>query len=343
MKTHAVALHAQSVPILILMLVLGFAVALCGCSASAKKDEPGGSSAAESGNQAPDNATACRELAPGDPYTEKDERSEAALDACRAAAEAAPDDADMQYRLGVSALQSDQTEEAVAAFRKAEHLGSCQALVYLGDVAWFQDHDASSADVYYQKGAACGDRIAARQIFSPETYAASAYPDKIAALYNSDMETLNRVRFLTASYVDGFYEALSEQFLGKEFDPCWTTLYYRGGDTLYGIKAAEKGDAPNFLIGPIYEQFLPVVYRLLLPEQGERALEEVRETARKAGHADLLRMVQSSKCGALLPRKIIDGIETFAKTRKSLFDVAQQQYPNIHSLDDLTSLLRGSQ
>jgi tetratricopeptide (TPR) repeat protein len=322
-----------------LLLVLGFAGILYSCSSRLTEDRTDGRSG---GDNAQDPAAQCRELAPEDPFTEKDERSEQAYNACRAAVEADPNNADLQYRLGTAALQNEHNEESLAAFRKAEQLGSCQALVFIGNSAWYEDHDAVVAENYYKRGAECGDRRAASKIFSSDTYRASAYPDKIESLYNSDIETLNRVRFLSASYVAGFYKELSEQFLSKDFDPCWASNYYRGGDILYGIKAAEKGDAPNFIIGPIYEQYLPAVYQLLLPEQGEKALDEVRETAREAGKADLIRMVQSTKCGELLPMKIVNGVEAFSKARKSLLDVAIERYPNIHSLDDLTSLLRGS-
>jgi hypothetical protein len=324
------------------LLVVAIVMAVFwGCTAKGTSSDSTDSASAQAA--AKDAATLCRELTPSDPYREKEDRSERAYDACREAAAASPEDASILHLLGVSALASDHQDEAIDAFKKAEQLGSCPALSFLGDMAWFQDEDGEAADDYYQRGAECGDRRASKLIFSSAAFKMSAYPDKLAALYNSDIESLNRVRFINASYVDGFYEALSEQFLGKEFDPCWTTTYYRGGDVLYGIKAAEKGDASNFIIGPIYEEYLPAIYKLLLPEQGDKALEELRQTLRRAGHADLLRVVQASSCGARMPRKFIDGIEAFSRTKKTLLEVAQDRYSTIHSFDDLIALLKGNQ
>jgi hypothetical protein len=285
----------------------------------------------------------CRELAPlapEDPGTADDAASsERALVSCLEAEKRAPENPEIIYLTAKSALGAQYLDDARPRFQKAAKLNYCQAYYYLGEDAWHSKHDADSAGQYYSQGAACGDDRAAHKIFNPADYAASAYPKYIAALYNSDIEELNHVRFFTASYVAGLYEQLSEQYLGGEFKPCWAATYYKGGDVLYGIRAAEKGDGRIFLETMLYEKYIPTLYFIFFPDQGQKALEEIRETARKAGHADLIRMVESSQCGELLPYKIVKGIETFAAARRSLWEVAAGVYPEIHSFGDIATVL----
>lgn len=340
----------------VLLLAACMALCLSGCGRSAQDDAANDAtkpqnlvSSAESGESG-DPVADCQSLAPEDPYVEDEAGAERAYTVCVAAAEMAPDDAETQYRLGLSATQSGRPDEAVESFRKAESLGNCGALYFLGDDAWYgraKDEDdseapaaAERAEAYYKRGAACGDKRAAAELFSPEMFTASGHKDLIEALYNSDVKTLNRVRFASASYVAGFYDALSDQFLGKDFDPCWTTTYYRGGDLQYDLNAAEKGDAPNVIEGYAYENLLPIAFQVLMPEQGSKGLEEFRTTERKAGQADLNRMIRSSKCDAMLPYKLVKGAETFAKSKRSLLEVVSEAAPQIHSHSDLVAWLR---
>lgn len=109
---------------------------------------------------------------------------------------------------------------------------------------------------------------------------------------------------------------------------------------MYSLNAAEKGDASNVIESLAYENGLPIAFHILLPEQGSRALEEFREAERKAGHADLIRLVESSKCDALLPYKIVKGIEEFAKSKRPLIAVAREAAPHINSHNDLLDWLR---
>lgn len=282
----------------------------------------------------------CQLLAPEDPYVDDELGANRAYAACREAAESAPGDAEVLYWLGTSALQSGRLDEAVESFHKAEQLGHCKSLYFLGDDAWYGRGDAETAEDYYKRSRACGDERAADELFSPAMFGNSNHKEQLAALYNSDMTTLNRVRFASASYLAGFYEALSEQYLGTDFEPCWTVKLYRGGEFLYGLRAAEKGDASNILESLAYEQVLPLAFHVFLPEQGSRALEEFREAERKAGHADAIRMVESSKCGALLPHKLVKGIDAFAKAKRPLIEVAREAAPHIHSQDELMDWLR---
>jgi hypothetical protein len=69
-------------------------------------------------------------------------------------------------------------------------------------------------------------------------------------------------------------------------------------------------------------------------------MDEFRKAERTAGSGDELRMVESSKCQALLPHKIVNGLEAFAKSKKSLVEVAQTSSSNIHSIADLTAWLQ---
>jgi tetratricopeptide (TPR) repeat protein len=266
--------------------------------------------------------------------------AELAYAACYEAAQAAPGDADIIYRLGLSALQSQRMDEAVEHFRKAEQMGVCKALYFLGEDAWYGKKDAASAEEYYKRGAACGDERAAAELFSPDNFQRSARPELIAALYDSDMEKLNKVRFVTASYVAGFYEALCEQYQGKEMETCWKADYCRGGEIMAQLQAAENGDAPNVVEGYGYEWLMPKAYQVFVPGLGSRASEEFKKAERAAGSGDELRMVESSKCKSLVPYKIVSGIETFAKSKRSLLQIAQSSSPNIRSLADLSAWLQ---
>jgi hypothetical protein len=219
-------------------------------------------------------------------------------------------------------------------------MGYCKALYFLGEDAWYGQKDAKSAEEYYKRGAACGDERAAAELFSPDNFQRSARPELIAALYDSDMAQLNKVRFVNASYVAGFYEALCEQYQGKEMETCWKADYCRGGEVMVQLQAAEAGDAPNPIEGYGYEWLMPKAYQVFVPGLGSRALEEFRKSERAAGSGDELRMVESSKCNALVPHKIVEGIETFAKSKRSLLQVAQASSPNIRSLADLSAWLQ---
>jgi hypothetical protein len=94
------------------------------------------------------------------------------------------------------------------------------------------------------------------------------------------------------------------------------------------------------LEGYAYENVLPVAFQVLLPEQGSKGLEEFRTTERKAGQADLNRMIRSAKCDALLPYKLVRGVEAFAKAKRSLLEVVREAAPQIHSHDELVTWLR---
>lgn len=316
---------------LIIFLVASLALSLPGCKRGSE------SASTES---SPDPITECRELAPEDPYEEDEEGAELAYAACYEAAKLAPGDSETIYRLGTAAFQSQRMDEAAENFRKAEQMGHCKSLYFLGEDAWYGQKDAAAAEAYYKRGAACGDERAARELFAAETFERSARPDLIAALYESDMTKLNKARFATASYVAGFYEALCEQYQGKEMETCWKADYCRGGEVLNQLQAAERGDAPNVLEGVAYEWLLPKAYQVFVPGTGSQSLEEFRKAERTAGSGDELRMVESSKCKALLPHKIVNGIEAFAKSRKSLLDVGRASSPNIRSLGDLSIWLQ---
>jgi len=287
-----------------------------------------------------DRVAECEELAPEDPYNEDNPDAGFALDACREAAELAPEDAETLYRLGTTALQADQLDEAVESFQKAEQLGHCGALYYLGDAAMNFEKDAARAEEYYKRGNECGDERAAGELFSSSSFPESTHREQLESLYNRDVAKLNKDRFVSACYIKGFYDALSEQYLGPEFNTCWTARYYRGGDIQYNLNAAEKGDASNFVEGMLYENALPIAFQVLVPGGGSRSLEEFREAERKAGYADAIRMVRTYKCGSLIPDKIVKGIEEYAKARRPLIEVVREAAPHIRSHDDLLGWLR---
>src|SRR5204863_4914706 len=91
-----------------LLFVFTISFLLYGCWSRASNGESSGSGPADDGKPvASDPASQCRQLAPDDPYTEKDDDTEAAYNACRTAAEAAPNDAELQYLLGMAALQNE--------------------------------------------------------------------------------------------------------------------------------------------------------------------------------------------------------------------------------------------
>lgn len=311
-----------------LAVLLLTASALSGCSSCVNRLTSG------------DSTTVCRELAKDDPYVEKTDDAEKAYSACSEAAQSNPDDPEIAYLLASSALETERMQEAIQQFQRAEQLGNCKALYFLGDNAWYAQQDEKTAEAYYRRGAECGDERAARQVFSKEVFQNSEHPEFIEALYNSEIDKLNRYRFVTASYVYGFYKELGEQFLGKDFETCWKATHFRGGETLNNLMAAEKGDASNYFEGMAYEKAMPFAFQLLFPDLGEKALDERREAQREAGRADVLRMVESSECSALLPHKILAGVEKFASAKRSLFDVVRAEKPNINSIEDVYNMVR---
>lgn len=317
---------------------------LAACSRSSGKNTAAPPETATATPPPRDIAAQCRELAPQDPiHVEDREGAEKAYAACKEAVAQAPNDAELVYSLALSSLQSYRGGEAIEGFQRAAQLGACGAHYFLGDEAWRSRKSAPEAEKHFQAGAACGDEKAAKEVSPEKTFAGSGRLELAEALFREDMKRLNRARFLTASYVSGFYEALSEQYLGKDFDICWTTGYFKGSDFLYGLRAAEKGDASNIIESYAYEKSLPYVFHFVLPEQGSKALEEFRQTERKAGHADAIRMAENSHCGGLLPYKMLNGVETFAKTKRTLLSVAEEVLPNINSAQDLADWLRQQQ
>lgn len=287
-------------------------------------------------------ATRCRELSPEDP--DPPALNNDAYIACAGAVAAAPRNADIQYRFGLSALQIGRLDEARKAFAEAAILGHCGGIYFEGDIAWRVDHDVPTAESLYHRALACGDVRANQDVFTADFFKQSAYPIYLAALYDGDISAINdkEPRFVTASYVAGFYEALSEQFLGQDFNPCWISEYYRGGEELNALNAAEKGDFLDPLSGWAFEGLLPLVYRGLFPGQGSAALNERRRALRQAGHADLIRMIRQSKCGALAPYKLLEGVRRFAKSPKSIWATIQEKLPHVKTLEDLRLLLKGN-
>lgn len=321
------------------LMLLAVAAAAFGLSACGLFGDKG--KAEEAGDEpARDPVAECRDLAPDDPYENDEVTAELAYAACYEAAQQAPGDAEIIYMLGTSAFQSRRMDEAAGYFRKAEGMGYCKALYFLGEDAWYGRQDADGAEEYYKRGAACGDGRAAAELFSPEKFTRSARPELIAALYNSDIKKLNEARFVNASYVAGFYEALCEQYQGVHMETCWKVNYCRGGEVIAQLQAAEKGDAPNVVEGYAYEWLLPKAYQVFVPSLGSQALEEFRKSERAAGSGDELRMVESSNCKGLVPYKIVNGIELFAKSRRSLLEIGQASSPNVRSLADLSAWLQ---
>ncbi len=277
----------------------------------------------------------CAALAPEDPYEIDPDGAGRALDACRRAAAAAAPDGPTLLRLARSAIQADSLDEAVTALEAAAACGECEAWGWLGDAAWHGRQDADAAETYYERGKVCGDRRSAQAVFAPEMFAQSAFPELMEALYRRDVERLNQQRFLTASYVPGLYEMFGEQYPTTTFSTCWGRSYFKGGKLSFALQAAEKGDASSLPESIVYEQGLPLVFALLHPEAGSSALEDFRETARRAGNADVVRLAESSECGALLPHRIVEGIEAFAAHRRSLYAVARERLPQLGSLEAL--------
>jgi len=318
-RKPAVVMSHFSFKILILVVVLG--MGLVSCSSPADY---------------------CREKSPEDPYVDGAEEAEEIYSACKQAAQQNPDDHELAYLAATSALETERTEEALLGFENAVKLGSCKAFYFLGDHAWHFEKDLKSAETFYKNGAECGDERAAWEIYSPGVFENSAAPELVEALYNSDMKTLNRVRFVNASYVYGFYKELGEQYLGINFNPCWKATHFRGGEVLNDLMAAEKGDASNFLESSVYEYIIPKAYQVIYPGQGEDALKQRREAFHEAGKADLLRLVESSKCDSLVTHKLVKGVEQFAKTKKTLYENVKEIAPEIKSVYDISSYLQNN-
>jgi len=282
----------------------------------------------------------CLARAPENPYIDEAEDAELIYSECQEAAELFPNDAEIAYLAATSALETNRTEQALSNFRRAEELGSCKALYFLGDNERYVEKNLEAAENYYRAGAECGDKRAAQELYSPADFDRSAQPKLVEALYKSDVATLNRLRFINASYVYGFYKELGEQYLGKDFDPCWKTKLFRGGEILNDLLAAEKGDAVTILDGYLYEVTLPVAFQVIYPGQGSKALEERRESLREAGKADLLRLIETSNCNSLVAERFIEGVENFAKAKKTLFQNMKEIKPQIKSVQDLPEALR---
>ena len=282
----------------------------------------------------------CLIRAPENPYLDDAQDAELIYSECKEATKLFPDNAEIAYLAATSALETNRTVEALAGFKRAEQLGSCNALYFLGDYERYFEEDLEAAENYYRQGAECGDKRAAQEIVSSEVFEKSAQPELFKAIADSDVETLNRVRFVNASYVFGFYKELGEQYLGKEFDPCWKANLFRGGEILNKLSAAEKGDAVTFIDGYAYENLLPVAFQVIYPDQGSKALEERRESLREAGKADLLRIVETSNCKSLIAEKLVEGVEKFAQSKKTLFQTMKELKPQIKSIQDLPEVLR---
>jgi len=280
----------------------------------------------------------CRELASPESDVESARK---ALAACEGALQKAPNDPELHYSRGLAALSAERADIAVASFDSAAALGHCQANYYLGEEAWHFGKDAERAEKYYTKGAECGDDRASALLLTPELVERSGYPAYLRAIYNGDVAALNRERPLAASYALGFYEFFSEQFVGDSMSLCWSATHFKGGELLNALKAAENGDATNLLEGMLYDRAMPLLVRLILPAQGESALAEVRRARHAAGKADATRIVRGSECEAMLPSKLVAGIDAFARSPRSLFDVVRELAPEVQSYDDLQKLLGG--
>lgn len=282
----------------------------------------------------------CRELAPEDPYVDGAKDTLEIYEACKKAASDNPSDSELQYLLGTSALEADKPEESLIAFRKADELGNCKALVFLGDHAFTVEGDSKTAQNYYEQGLECGDERAGRQIFSPDAFESSVEPKLVKALNSGNVEYLNKIRFIHASYLLGFYEALSVDYTTSNFITCWKTTHYKGDEVLNKLKAAEKGDASNIILSRTYEYLLPIAFEVIFPELGSEALEVRRKSLREAGKADFLRLAESSDCGSLVATRFMKTIEDFADSKKTLFQTYKELKPEVNSIDDISSLLK---
>lgn len=286
-------------------------------------------------------ARECREFAAEEPYVDGAKDTIQIYENCEKAVSENSTDAELQYLLGTSALEADKPEEALNAFREAEKLGSCKALRFLGDHAFTAEEDFDTAQKFYEEGVECGDEKAGRQIFSPDAFESSADIKLVEALNSGDVEYLNKIRFINASYLLGFYEALAVDHATIDFTTCWKTTHYKGDEISNKLRAAEKGDASNIILSRTYEYLLPVAFEAIFPELGSEALEERRKSLREAGKADFLRLAEASDCDSMVAHQFMKTIEDFANKKKTLLQTYQGLKPNVKSASDIPSLLKG--
>jgi hypothetical protein len=282
---------------------------------------------------------ACLAGVPPDPYT--DGASEEVLNACTTAVERDPGNADLRLAKAKVSL-SMRMAQAEEEFQKAAAGGVCEAWSYLGDGAWHGRNDTAAALPLYQRAHACGDARAKKELLTDEFISRSAYPELLRALMLGDVATLNNPRFNSGSYIVGLLDALGEEYHGPEMSPDWAARYNRAGAVYYAVQEAERGNANNSIEAFLYEKALPLIYRVLFPALGGQALELRRESMRKAGRADMVRIAAEYKVGALGPHLVFTaGVDGFAQAPRSLWDWMKEKYPEIRGMDDLRLLLRG--
>ncbi len=230
----------------------------------------------------------------------------------------------------------------IILLERARDAGSCPALSLLGDIAWYHrgseaaESAAKTAEALYSQAASCGDQRASNELYRPEVFEKSDYVALVQALSRDDQEYLDRkARFLTASFIEGLYSQIGQEHPGAHFDPTWSSLHYRGGQTLLGLKASENGNPSSLPESVAYEYALPLVFRFFYPDQGAKALDEVRESFRSAGKAEAIRLINNYQPRSLFPWLVVNGIEHFSSRQKSLLKTIREAMPEIKTISDI--------
>jgi hypothetical protein len=327
---------AALLPTAICRLLVAFGVVLlaaCGASNDASESQ----TADTASYAAVDQIEACLSQEPVDLFTTPEDlqADTEQLTVCQNAASKALSDTNLLHRIGILQLRINHVADARLTFQSAADLGSCYALTFLGDFAWYQDKDTTSALTTYNRAVQCGDQTARTKVYDSTTYSVSAYPHLVRALYESDIVTLNRERYKTASFLSGFWSTFSEMYLSGKMTPCWKATLYSGGDVTLSIEAAERGNARSVLEEKLVSIVLPWIPRLDNPALGPDALTRQREALRQAGQAEAVRMIESSECDALLPVIFIRGVHVFASTPRTLAEQLPDVAPQFRTLDEL--------
>jgi len=246
------------------------------------------------------------------------------------------------FQLGRALLANGRSDEARKAFSKANELGYCPAKYYLAAAIEADNGDAQKfeeAVKLYEAAEQCGFGPAIERLnelsFTGDGYEA---PKLLQALYEGDIETLNKARLPVALYLEGFHEYMAMDFHPVSQD-C-PALVARAA-VVYDLEAAVNGDSR---LGAVSSAVLtsilshsPNAITAGLDPVYFGDLEKYKTYFKGIGKRDAIQLIDAfggsdHGCTSDITKRLYDQLIAFAKAKKPLQEYVAELLPNTVAL-----------
>src|SRR5262245_31966872 len=265
-----------------------------------------------------------------------------AVQRCASAVSKSTKTARFHFQLGRALLANQHKDDALRSFEKANELGYCPAKYYLAAAIEADDNGAQKFDEavkLYEAAEQCGFAPAIERLnelsFTGDGYEA---PKLLQALYEGNIDTLNKARLPVALYLQGFHEYMAMDFHPVSQD-C-PALVARAA-VVYDLDAAVDGDSR---LGAVSSAVLtsilshsPNAITAVIDPVYFGDLEKLKTYFKGIGKRDAIQLIDTfggsdHGCTSDITKRLYDELVTFAKAKKELKEYVADLLPNTVAL-----------